>query len=454
MKSYQLILLFLVSLFVFSCTDNLANIGSNIQPSSDQIKIGTDTFHLTTENIFVDYITSRPDSFLLGNFYDAKFGSTQADILAQVNCPIGYIYPPSSVPDSAVVVMYYKTWVGDKYAPLDVNIYQMNLSTFSYSSLYPTNLDPTVYTDRSIKLGERIFSAKDAVAMRADSTAIRFKLSSDFVKTFINNSPYYSNPTNFLNEFKGIYITANYGAATLLNISQIDLSYFFHYTYTTKNVSGGDSTVIVKNYIVFPANSEVRQVNRFLHPDRAKVVQQVDSINYVASPANLQTRVNVPLMRIKQHMDAGVNGKKVTVNSALMKVEVTQTEQDTVLHPVVTYMLLIKESSMNRFFNNNELPSDTCAIYAQYNSVQIGTTGVYQQYYTFSIAKLIANELKNDGANPPEKLALRLVPVKITFNTSGTITKIKQSYLMSAVTLRSGINTYSPMRINVVYSGF
>ena len=460
MKSYPIILLF-ISLFVFSCTDNLTNVGSGIQPASDQIAVGTDTFHLTTENVFVDYMNSRPDSFLLGTFYDSKFGSTQADILAQVNCPERFKFPPNAVPDSAVVVMYYKTWFGSKYSPLDVNIYEMNKSTFSYSALYPTNLDPSVYSDRTVKLGERIFSAKDAVPIRADSTAIRFRLSNDFVKRFFTDS-YYTSTNTFLNFFKGIYITANYGAATLLNINQIDLRYFYHYNYTTQKVSGGDSIVTVKNYVVFPANSEVRQVNRFLHSDRASVVQQRDSVNYIASPANLQTRVNIPLGRIKQHMDTGVKGKKLTVNSALLRVDVTETLQDTVLHPVVNYILLVKESAMDRFFNNNELPSDTCSVTAQYNTVQIGTTGVYQHYYTFNVAKLIANELKIDGTNVPEKLPMRLVPIRVTFNSSGAVTAVKQNYLMSAVTIRSGkdINPLSgdkatmPMSIKIVYSGF
>jgi hypothetical protein len=461
MKSYPLILLFLLSLFVYSCSDNLANVGSGIQPSSDQIKIGTDTFHVTTEDVFVDFMNSRPDSFLLGAFYDTKFGSTQADILAQVNCPEGFKFPSNAVADSAAVVMYYKTWFGSKYSLLDVNIYEMNKGTFNYTSLYSTNLDLTAYTDRSVKLGEKIFSAKDAAPIRADSTAIRFKLSNDFVKRFFDDS-HYSSTKTFLDFFKGLYITANYGSATLLNVSQIDLRYYYHYTYTTKNINGGDSIATRNTYLVFPANSEVRQVNRFQHNDRASVVQHRDSVNYIASPANLQTRVNIPLNRIQQHINKGISGKKLTVNSALLKVEVTETELDTALHPVVKYILLVKESAKNRFFNKREFPSDTCAVRGDYTSTQIGTTGVYRHYYTFNIANLIVRELKNaaeSGTLPAENLKMLLVPIKIATTTSSSsgvtsYVSVKEDYLMSAVTIRSGRNAYSPMRINVVYSGF
>ena len=455
MKSYTVILLFFVSLFVFSCTDNLTDLGSGIQPSSDLIKVGTDTFHVTTENVLVPFMYSKPDSFLLGAFYDTKFGSTQADILVQVNCPEGFKFPPLSVPDSASVIMYYKTWVGSKYSPLDVNIYEMDKKTFNYSDLYPTNLNPDDYTTYSKKLAEKIFSAKDAVKMRTDSTAIKFNLSKDFVQRFFKNDSNYSSTAKFLQSFKGMYITANYGAATLLNISQIDLQYYYHYTYTTKNLTGSDSIVTVNNVLIFPANSEVRQVNRFLHKDRESVVKQIDSINYVASPANMHTRVNIPLNRINQHLNDGIKGKKLTINSALLRVDVTELTQDTAsLHPIVKAMMLIKESSMDRFFNNNELPSDTCAINVNLSSEQIGTTGVYRYFYSFNVAKLVANELKIHGNSAPENLVMRLVPVRIKTNSSGGVIEVKQDYLMSAVTIRSGKNTTSPMRINIVYSGF
>lgn len=461
-----------MSFLVFSCTDTLTNIGSGIQPASDQITIGTDTFHLKTETVFVDSIFSRPDSFLLGTFYDTKFGTVQADILAQVNCPVGFKFPPNAIPDSASVVLYYRTWFGSQYSPLDVNVYELNKTIFDYSSLYPSNLNPDFYTDRSVKLGERIFTAHDVVVLSNDSTyqgwRRKIKLSDDFVNQFFKDS-YYTSTSKFLNFFKGIYVTANYGAASLLTINQLDLNYYYHYTYVTKNISGGDSIVTVKNNVVFPANSEVRQVNRFTHNDRRSVVQIRDSVNYISSPANLQTRVYIPLSRIKKHMDAGINGKKLTVNSALLRVDVTETEQDTASqHTPVRYLLLIKESAKDRFFINRELPSDTCAIRGDYTAEEIGLTGVYRYYYSFKISKLIANEILIHGSSVPENMAMRLVPVKIATSTSssGTVSyeSVKEDYLMSAVTIRSGNVIEAkdakdnkptlPMCIKLVYSGF
>lgn len=461
MKSHQIILLFLLSVLTISCVDDLTDLGSNIRPTSDEISIGTDTFHLSTENVFVDYMYARPDSFLLGTFYNQKFGTTQADILAQVNCPVDFKYPPLSVPDSALVVLYYKSWFGDQYAPLDINIYEMNKSTFSYTGLYPSNLNPADYTDRSILLGRKIFTAKDVANKRLDSTSIVIKLSGEFVQRFFNDT-YYGSDNAFTNFFKGIYVTANYGASTVLNIKQLDLEYYYHYTYQKPGV---DTLTVVKNVISFPANKEVRQVNRFVHPDRDVLVKQRDSVNFVASPANLQTRVNLPLARIKQKItDKIAAGKKQILNNAILKVEVTEIADSTLEMPLVQYMLLVKEEAAQRFFDDNILPTtkDTCALLGQLSSAQIGTTGKYEYYYSFDLAALIAKELKvaeENGIAPGENIKLLLIPVNVTTTTNSStgavsVTAVKQQYKMSAVTIRSGQNQKHPMKINMVYSGF
>lgn len=455
MKSQTAILLFLISFLTFSCTDNITDIGSKIQPSSDSITVGTDIFNVSTENVFVESMYSRADSFLLGTFYNEKYGTTQADILAQLNCPIGYVYPPNSIPDSALVILYYKTWFGDSYSPLDVNIYQMNKKTFDYSGLYPTNLNPEDYTDRSIKLGQQIFTAKNASNPLANSNSVIFKLSNNFVQDFFKiNSDTYSSESKFTDFFKGLFITANYGASTILNIRQIDLEYYFHYSIKKP---GEDTISIVKNILTFPANKEVRQVNRFLHPDLESVKQKLEqdsTLNYISSPANIQTRVIIPLNKMKQRMEVGINNKKLVINSALLRVEATEVDEATLAIPIVSSMLLIKESAIVDFFTKNKLPSDTCAILSSYTSSLIPySTTLYEDYYTFNLATLIANELKSNPA-APENLKMILVPVRVTSNSSGVVTAVKQQFLMSAVTVRSGKNTISPMRIKVVYSGF
>jgi len=463
MKAYSLLFFFFITLVLSSCTDNLTDVGKSIQTSSDQISVGADIFPVSTNTVFVDSIFSRPDSLLLGTFYDPKFGTIKGEILTQVNCPIGYKFPPNSVVDSVKLVLTYSKCFGDTLAPLDLNVYEMNQKTFSYTEAYASNLNPLNYSDRSVKLGQRIITAGRS-GYHVKTIGFKLDLNSDFVKQLGNDS-YFTSTNNFTEKTKGVYITANFGASTLLDVSLIKLLYFFHYPQSIVNDAGQNVVYNVNDYITFPANNEVRKVNRIQYPDRKTVVKPTSEYNYLASPANLQTQVTIPLDSIQKKLNATINNKKLTLNTALLQVDIAQTEQDTVLHPIIGAVLLIKDvvykdkvgSYIDYFFNNKKLPADTASVLATYSvSLKTGTTDEYEQHYTFNIAALIANELKN-GNNKP--LKLRLIPVAATTSTSSSsstvsISSVTQQSLMGAATLKSGKNASSPMRIKIVYSGF
>ena len=469
MKFHQIILLIALSVLTFSCVDTLTDYGLKVQPTTDQIQIGTDTFHLNTETDSVEYIYSKPDSFLLGDFFNVKYGSTRADILAQVNSMEGsnFTFPENAQPDSALVILYYKSWFGDGYSPFEVNIYQMNLNdSLVYSNSYRSNLDPLKYSDRSNLLGSGIFKAKDVSRKYSDSTALVIKLSDNFVTNFFNGRNYFTNEAKFLHFFRGMYITTNFGASTLLNVEQIDLEYYYHYT---AKVSGVDKKI--SNMLIFPANTLVRQVNRFKHDNRPTVTSINDSVNWVASPANFQTRIVLPLNRIKDSIDKKIpakNGVKQIVNKAILQVKATQVEDSTLSTPLVSYMLLIKETEVDNFFKKKELPADTStvAVLSQIYASEIGTTGTYEYFYNYDVARIIANELKKNPT--PQPVPMVLVPVEVVSSTSSTTgattySSVKQQQKMSAVVVRSGKVKDSktglkiksePMHLKLIYSGF
>ena len=164
------------------------------------------------------------------------------------------------------------------------------------------------------------------------------------------------------------------------------------------------------------------------------------------------------MKKIQQHMDDSIPTKKLNINSAMIKVEATSLDVDTLIAPTTKYMLLIKEEAYDRFFKNNELPSDTCAILAAHTvSLVPGSTTVYQDYFPLNCAKLIANELKiakTKNVAPSDWLNMRLVPVQVKLNASSAVTSVKQDNLMNAVSIRSSKNPDSPLRLNMVFSGF
>ena len=135
-------LVLFLQFLLFACKEQgQPDMGVTIQPVGDQILVEADTFHVRSANWLAPYIYSSPDSFLLGNFYNENLGTTKAEIMTQLACPIGYSFPEGVVPDSVELYLYYSSWFGDGLSPMRINVYEMDKATFQYHENYPSNLD-------------------------------------------------------------------------------------------------------------------------------------------------------------------------------------------------------------------------------------------------------------------------------------------------------------------------
>lgn len=460
MKTSSLLLLPLVLLV--ACSDiNVTDMGSQLLPSGDQIAVSADTFAVRSDNYVVPYIFAYPDSFLLGTFYDETYGTTHADIFAQVEKPASYPYPSNVtiIPDSAYLILYYDTYFGDKYSPMNISVYEMNKSTFEYTKAYPSNLNPADYTDKSMLIGKKTITAVSASG-ESDSTVVAIKLSTDFLKRFAGATPdIYADENKFLNFFKGIHITTDFGSATMLYINRISLDYYHHYNYTTKGSKGQDSVVTVNNVIPFPANDMVRQVNRLLHPDTASVIARLNAstrqIHQVSSPANLFTRVQLPLRSMLQKMQS--EGKRTFINSARLRVDIDTLDLSELARPASGALLLVKETKMNDFFAKKMLPTDSVAVLGTYTYGLNKQTSNYEYYYEFDLAQLLAYEFGqagNQAANIAPWADYLLVPVRVSTNSSNYVTKVRHQILMNGITIAGGKHPVKPMRIRTIYSKF
>lgn len=473
MKSFHsYVLCILTALLLVSCNDNIDSVGSSIQPTHDKIVVKANVYNLETENLFLDRIYNRPDVFLLGTYDDKKYGKLQADILAQFNHPFGENmsaadrFPENAKADSAILVLYYGSWHGSRNSLLNATVYRMNTDKkLDPDAYYPSNIDPSEYVNFSasrVVLGKKAFTARD-ITGTADSTMIVIDLSEDkdFVQELFDISKEYglgSTPPaeDFLNRFKGVYINTDLGDATMMHISAMRMLLYYSYEV---HIEGKDT--VLSNYQIYSANSEVTQINRFLHPNRDEIVNQLNSnpnVNYISSPANIYSRVNIPLRGIAEDMlDSIGTEKRLFVNNATIKVEpLFEDEKDSLDLSQPGYVLLMKEEDMDQFFTKERLPND---------SVLLSAFSSTDSTYTFNIATLLTNELKKatvDRVIHPEQMneELKMVMVPVSVSTSSdyygntTVNRVRQQPLMTGVEFRSGQNDERPMKVRVTFSGF
>lgn len=472
MKLYKLIICLVIPFALLGCQDDAMNAGSSTLLESDDIQVKADTFSLASALDSCVALTLTPDSFLLGEC-DTHFGTIHADILTQLACPEGfeYPYPETAEVDSIYLYIHYNSWYGDGKAPLGITVYEMDRSSLSETGIYPSNLRLEDYCSLAdsthIATASRIIiplEPTDSVYQSSSDTYqpfIRIKLTDEFAKRFFAKQDF-SSQEAFNEAFKGLYITSDFGGSNVLYVTNISMSVYYHFS---RPISNGRDTIL-HDTKSFYANSEVRQVNRYIYPERQEVLtlyaQHTDT-NYIVSPANIYTQLSLRLDSIYQRIEQQVgdtNNYRIYVNQALLTLDVlydfdlnSERPRDRWDVPA-SNMLLIKASHFNDFFAQNELPSDTAAILAALTAITDSLDNV-SYTYTYDLSELLTQQLRSN--QQVEELTFMLVPVAVATansSSSSTITSVKQLQTISATRIRSAQNALQPIRLEMVYSGF
>ena len=455
-KKIKAILTIALGLVIFTGCEKDANAGASIVGEEESILVFADTFGLRSVVVPCDSFISSPDSFMLGEMTNA-YGTIHASILAQLACPEGFAYPQSDSTriDSIELGLYFRTAFGDTLTPMSIDVKRMDLKTFDYNTAYSSNLSITDYVSAdapSILAQEKIVTAQ--------GNTIKARMSDDFVEWFEQKTAFPSQ-TDFNNWFKGIYICSSFGGSTILNVRDIQLLVHYSFSYP-KN---GKDTV-VHDTKAFYANSEVRQVNTIHYDNQDEILtilkNDSDTYNYILAPANIYTRMSLPMKQMASRIMQRVDTKRPYVNMAKLRVrannmyigEARDGSPEDWAQPA-PYILLLKESALDRFFSQKELPSDTCAILASLTA-QMDEVGDMTYYYEYDLSSLITNLLRHQ--DNPDQLDMLLIPVDVqtSTNTSNvqTITAIKQQQTLSATVIYSARNTIYPLSLEVIYSGF
>lgn len=474
-------LLYLFSLLTFfatmvSCSGDTGLAGESLLSEQDRIIVGCDTFSMHSSLCEARQIYSTPDSFLLGEC-DSRFGTIHADILAQFTCPIGFEYPANAEVDSVCLFFYYTSWFGDANTPMSLSIYEIDKQSLAYTEPYAhdVNIEDfcTVEASNMVLARERILVAghpTDSVYNSYTNTYlpyVRMRLMDEFAQRFFAKQDFTS-LAGFTNDFKGLYIQSNFGSATLLHVSDINLGVYYHFSYEKQ---GRDT--VVSDIKGFYANREVRQVNRYiyLNEDYEALRADSNSVNYIVSPANLYTRVSLPIAEISRNIIGSIGEKRPYINKAEITLEVLNNNgdakktRDDWAQPA-KHMLLIKESAVDRFFSKHELPSDTCAILASLTSVTDGNDST-RTYYSYNLASLLTETIRQieKDSTIEEDMNMLLIPVSVetgttsstygSYNTSSSsIMGVKHEQTVTATVIRSAQDAEHPLSMEVVYSGF
>lgn len=446
-----------------SCKNDVIGAGSSVLESEDSIIVRADTFSLTSSLVRGGAVTATPDSFLLGEM-DSKYGHLHADLLTQMACPIGFKYPEGAVLDSVCLFLYYRYSQGDENAPLAINVYAMDRGTFAYNE--PLRSDVDILTYCSLDDSTRMIDHPAIVTAKryTDSTyysdgyipTITLRLNSKWAQKIFEANDYSSQEV-FNSLFGGIYLTTEFGGATLLSIMDLNMGIYYHFTYERAGVE----TVVEDDMKGLYANREVRQLNRYIWQESdLQALEQNADTNFIISPAHIYTQISFPMASMKEAITQSVGTRRAYVNRARLILPVlnyysgtaSQRTRDDWAQPAEN-LLLIRKGDLEAFFNDEIMLSDSIAMYATLQSVT-DTLDVTTYSYEFDISTLLTKQLREDRY---ETLDMLLVPITVatsTTSSSTTIVDINYNQSLTATEIYSAQHPEHHLELEVVYSGF
>ena len=431
---------------IYSCDDTTTGVGDFLA-NTDEINAYSMTFEATTKTIkYTDInpngIYSRTNSAYLGKFTDADFGTFSADFITQINCPEGFTFPETMQSiQSASLGLYYASYYGDSLAPMRVRVDLLDTpidDDGSDMSLYYTTYDPTkYYNEEAEPLAEKDYTAYDVAigdSLKSEtgyntvSISLPESFSQDIQKKYEENKDYFKDAYSFIhNVLPGFYVHTTQGEGSILYIQDIWLHLNIEYLIESSSVS-----------------------TRLENSDNAFDKQMSDKEHtYLKTPVGLLTEVKLPLEEMYAELGKDTLNS-VSISFTKMKEVSDNSSKNPYKMGVPQYLLLLRKSEVNEFFEQNKTYDSQTSFLASYSS----TTNSYTFSQLNRLISQIFSEMRTQeepAEGWDEHNALVLIPVKTETDSQSNIIGLSHDLEVNSARLVGGENG-DKLKIEVIYT--
>lgn len=475
------------------CDDDTLNVGIGMMPDGDGVSASTQVYNVESKTVQVESVLANTSTCYLGSVVDPEMRvKTTSDFLAQFHVPSNFVLPKLDVlvkdnagqvvADSCDIRLYIDTFYGDSLATMKLSVQELNSNNvLDESKPYYTNLNPNDYVNPDTEYKKSIsYSVKDLTKADSENSGtgyyrqITVRMPASYGTKLMR--AYYENPDNFSNSYKfihnvcpGFYFKSAGGIGSMLTTKMIGMNVYFRYhTKTT-----ADKDTIVDGMQRFGATGEVIQTTRIDNEYPGSLsLEDLEKKNctYVKTPACLFTEMTLPVGDVVagEHYTDSINQAKITIRKFNNEVS------SDYAFPAPQYLLLVRKSKMDAFFEKENLPNSKDSYLSNAYSE---TTGAYQ----FSNISQLITDLrierdKGAGVNKSDDEATRqgkyaiweaanpdwnkvmIVPVSASFTTSTnyygqetkTLRSLRHDLGLSSARLEG--SKESPLQLQVVYS--
>lgn len=407
-----------------SCTDD--TIGTSISDIQSAI-IQDSSFVMTGKTVRNSHLRSRSSIQLLGNINAQGYGTLSSDVVAQfmptTTIDTVGVHGGDQWIDSCFITMRVAMgdFTGDSLTPMRLSVYELNQPL--PSPIY-TDFNPSGYYNTGDLMGSVTYSAnqmvRDTLVTTTGATSIYYEInvpvSVDYARAIFNqyktNPATFETPAEFAEFFPGIYITNSYGQGRVMNF--YDIEFVTYYRKYEKRADDTDTIYPGTKQSYMAVTPEVLYNNNIdLEPDDAvrAMVEAGDAI--VMGPAGYEVEVDFPIQDIINNFKAGSKDGLGVVNNLAMELPVEKVPNKYDIAPP-KYLLMVKKSYRDEFFDKDTLTNDKDAFYAEYDAST-------SSYIFGGMRDYLLDVMKKNGGDVSEKdVEFVIMPIDVTKFTNTT----------------------------------
>lgn len=425
-KLLALSLVALVSSLLISCQDDMSSQGSSLIKGEVTITVDSIPTFVPARSVTNNAYDSRSVTKLLGRINVPEYGSLNCSLLTQLypspSLNINDTIPESQIDSIKLIAEVPRgSLTGDSLAPQQMKVYRLNrqLPADIVNSVNP--IDYYNPDDPDALIGSQTYALtalnkSDSAFIKNPYISIKMPLprekALECVRKYRTDPSIFQWPQTFAQQFPGIYLQPSFGNGCIGNIQNIRIFLYYHNN-ATVNVKDEETEETVSKIVtvkdstcVFTSAPEVISSNVIdlkLSDNITNIIAEGKSV--ITTPGGYIVDIDFPAQEIIDKYKA--NNSMLTVISNLsMEIPAKEIENDYGIK-VAPYLLMIKKTEIDNFFNNNLVPDEVTSFYAPYDKDT--------KSYSFKAMRTYILNLINSGKElTPEDTEFSLIPVDLT----------------------------------------
>ncbi len=441
------IFFYILSVLLFTACEDSVNgdIGASLRSEEDNINSAVDSFFVDTETIPVESVYADNSNFIIGNYSNEKFGSVTGSVVAQVIYPSAKKIKSTYVADSLTLDVHISKHTGKEET--NFIVYKLK-KLLEYRTKYFTNISAEEYVDFNTKIGEKTVNSDmlvllDTAISKSKAYTVTIPLEKSLADDFLKDLSIYESESKFLEFFNGFYLQTD-NKQQIFTVDSMAINLHYHFT---------QSDTIATGTLKFPANNEVRQVNKIVADVENAKNNKKPTEEYIFSPAGMFTAVTIPTRKIIEK-GIGNNNKCLMYNSVILNIDKNDTDYDDEISAPST-LLFVHDKDVYSFFYEKKLPDGEESFYS--TLLSNSTTG--KNYYRLDLTYFF--QVKADSISSGKKAikdieetdTFYLVPSRFTYSGSN-LSLVQNSFAVSALSFKNSKDTDAPLSIVTTYSEF